>query len=228
MELWRQELYASAYSQEYLAHHGIKGQRWGVRRFQYEDGSLTPEGRARYLKELDKTTRKAASTSSERKQTKSLIKGFDNPIIKDFEENVGMEDVRKRLDKARMEALQKMREGIPEGQKLSEEEARKRLREYGYTMDVLSAAYKEIGREKVKDYLGSVYDKAISETGIDFERAEKLINDYLGFTDGSKEKMSWKSDKLDAKRKKIVTRWGNVVVLKQKDWAALRQKEGDK
>lgn len=31
-----------------LYHHGIKGQKWGVRRYQYEDGSLTPEGRARY------------------------------------------------------------------------------------------------------------------------------------------------------------------------------------
>jgi len=31
-----------------LYHHGIKGQRWGVRRYQNEDGSLTPAGRARY------------------------------------------------------------------------------------------------------------------------------------------------------------------------------------
>ena len=33
---------------EYLSHHGIKGQRWGIRRFQNEDGSLTAEGKARY------------------------------------------------------------------------------------------------------------------------------------------------------------------------------------
>ena len=31
-----------------LQHHGIKGQRWGVRRFQNKDGSLTPAGRRRY------------------------------------------------------------------------------------------------------------------------------------------------------------------------------------
>lgn len=31
-----------------LAHHGIKGQKWGRRRFQNEDGSLTAEGRKRY------------------------------------------------------------------------------------------------------------------------------------------------------------------------------------
>lgn len=31
-----------------LYHHGIKGQRWGIRRFQKKDGSLTPAGKKRY------------------------------------------------------------------------------------------------------------------------------------------------------------------------------------
>lgn len=35
-----------------LYHHGIKGQQWGVRRFQNEDGSLTPEGEKRYSESL--------------------------------------------------------------------------------------------------------------------------------------------------------------------------------
>lgn len=30
-----------------LYHHGIKGQRWGIRRYQNPDGSLTAEGKAR-------------------------------------------------------------------------------------------------------------------------------------------------------------------------------------
>lgn len=34
--------------ENYIQHHGIKGQKWGVRRFQNEDGSLTPEGQRRY------------------------------------------------------------------------------------------------------------------------------------------------------------------------------------
>ena len=32
----------------FLAHHGILGQKWGVRRFQNEDGTLTEEGKKRY------------------------------------------------------------------------------------------------------------------------------------------------------------------------------------
>lgn len=31
-----------------IKHHGIKGQKWGVRRYRNRDGSLTPAGRKRY------------------------------------------------------------------------------------------------------------------------------------------------------------------------------------
>jgi len=33
-----------------LIHHGIKGQKWGVRRYENTDGSLTPAGKKRYDK----------------------------------------------------------------------------------------------------------------------------------------------------------------------------------
>ena len=36
------------FESNYLAHHGILGQKWGVRRYQNPDGSLTSAGRKRY------------------------------------------------------------------------------------------------------------------------------------------------------------------------------------
>ena len=52
-----------------IAHHGIKGQKWGIRRYQNPDGSLTSRGRARYSKEfkkkLDKANEAASKVSNE-------------------------------------------------------------------------------------------------------------------------------------------------------------------
>lgn len=55
-----------------LYHHGIKGMRWGIRRYQNPDGSLTPAGQKRIAKmdarwarkNMDKITNKAKKASS--------------------------------------------------------------------------------------------------------------------------------------------------------------------
>ena len=55
-----------------LCHWGIKGMRWGVRRYQNPDGSLTPAGQKRIAKKdarwarknMDKITNKAKKASS--------------------------------------------------------------------------------------------------------------------------------------------------------------------
>lgn len=46
---------------DYLEHHGIKGQKWGIRRYQNSDGSYTDAGRKRYSKRLEKKVNKSAN-----------------------------------------------------------------------------------------------------------------------------------------------------------------------
>lgn len=38
---------------DFLMHHGIKGMKWGVRRYQNEDGTLTEEGKKKYGQTTD-------------------------------------------------------------------------------------------------------------------------------------------------------------------------------
>lgn len=54
-----------------LIHYGILGQKWGVRRYQNEDGSLTPKGRARLEKKDDKWAKKNSDKITERARKKS-------------------------------------------------------------------------------------------------------------------------------------------------------------
>lgn len=52
--------------QDALCHHGVFGMKWGIRRYQNPDGSLTDEGRKRYLKE-DSDERKALDQAAANK-----------------------------------------------------------------------------------------------------------------------------------------------------------------
>lgn len=42
------EWYVAIDADNYISHHGILGQKWGIRRFQNPDGTLTPAGKRRY------------------------------------------------------------------------------------------------------------------------------------------------------------------------------------
>lgn len=64
-----------------LEHHGIKGQRWGVRRYQNADGSLTSAGKKRYLKEMhrDQTEHFKKQLSREAAKVTSINRnGYDS------------------------------------------------------------------------------------------------------------------------------------------------------
>lgn len=56
----------------YLCHHGITGQKWGVRRYQNKDGSLTPEGRKRLFRAGSKHRAKFADAFEKYREAKKV------------------------------------------------------------------------------------------------------------------------------------------------------------
>lgn len=103
----------------YISHSGIKGQKWGVRRFQNEDGTLTNAGKERYRvpRETIRTAKKDAKEYARAKMyygegagnRRKLIKATVNARSKDpvykaeFEKALAEQDMAKHASKARTE-----------------------------------------------------------------------------------------------------------------------------
>ena len=68
-----------------LYHHGIKGMKWGRRRFQNKNGGLTPAGKKRYAEETSDLRKRYDAAKQKKKQAwKTYSKAYDrtraNPL----------------------------------------------------------------------------------------------------------------------------------------------------
>lgn len=79
-----------------LSHWGIKGMKWGIRRFQNKDGSLTPEGKKRYGdgNELDEQALKDAKERA--------VKSGDPDRIRAYQSEMSNDELRKAIDRVKL------------------------------------------------------------------------------------------------------------------------------
>ena len=116
-----------------LTHHGIKGMKWGDRRFQYKDGSLTDAGRKRYgvgdkddlteTKETKTNSYSVADRSTSLNRNKKRNKKSKNSFEKSrhdrskLETEELIEEAARKKKQEQEEALKKIKEKAEQKQK---------------------------------------------------------------------------------------------------------------
>lgn len=98
-----------------LYHYGILGMRWGVRRYQKKDGTLTNSGKKRYDKEMERlkaeekiiknknqTQSKLEKLEAKRKSVEELKKNLNKPKEKSVKEYSDAE-LRERVNRLQLE-----------------------------------------------------------------------------------------------------------------------------
>lgn len=154
-----------------LSHHGVKGQKWGVRRWQNSDGSWTPEGNARRRKSgiSNKEFSSFAKASSKaKKEYDKLYEKFDN-LKRNNDSNLYYKKISQEEHKKIDGTIEKM---------------------FYNGMDRISNKYNTENRyakfmQKVDDELGSFYEGSFKNKNF-----EKAANDY------DKSKSAATADKL--------------------------------
>ena len=139
-----------------LLHYGIKGMKWGVRRYQNKDGSLTPKGEARY----DRDKRENAAKKKENRIDLSQPdpKRWAKEDL-ELDESTTSKPTPKRMDLSKM-SDKEMRDQI--NRELLE-------RQYNQLFAEVPAAQVSKGREALKTTLevaGSVLAIGSSALGI--------------------------------------------------------------
>lgn len=168
----------------YLAHHGIKGMKWGVRRFRNPDGSLTEAGRKRYSKQLRKTVTGSSSWKEAKSRATSVVGDARSDTTKHLraevkrlakstftKDGISLDETPEYWDAAHAAAkryvdkeLQRIPNAYPEGSR-----ARQKLEEFAYAeygdragMKAARKAYPEVAKAErkfartVDDYLASL------------------------------------------------------------------------
>ena len=166
-----------------LYHHGIKGQRWGVRRYQNADGSLTAAGQKRYDRDI-------RENNAKKNENRAIIDGPDPKrwVTEDLDRSKQVVDAHsdlvKELKKLEQTTTPKPTTKRLDLSKMSDKELRDQInrelleQQYNKLLADTSATQVSKGRTILQDTLdvaGSVL--AITGSALSIALAIKKLND---------------------------------------------------
>lgn len=175
------------YNTDELYHHGIKGMKWGIRRYQNPDGSLTERGRKRYanpdgsLNEKGKKKFGNSVKTAENAGTKSSSGESTDAVKQDQISNMSDSELQARVNRLRNEDAyrdlsKKLGYDTPNTElaaKIVEMEQQKKYLELQRDIDKLTPKRVSKGKQIVDTLVNKVIEPAVTAAG------KKVLEEYL-------------------------------------------------
>lgn len=137
-----------------LYHFGIKGMKWGIRRFQNKNGSLTAAGKKRYQKG-EQTSDEKTSPSSSSSRSKSISELSDAEL----RTRINRLNLEKQYRQLLSEGVSNDTKQVKEGKSFANEIKDRAVK------NVFLPAAEEIGRQIVRSKLAEFSNKAFKFDG---------------------------------------------------------------
>lgn len=137
-----------------LYHFGIKGMKWGIRRFQNKNGSLTAAGKKRYQKG-EQTSDEKTSPSSSSSRSKSISELSDAEL----RTRINRLNLEKQYRQLLSEGVSNDTKQVKEGKSFANEIKDRAVK------NVFLPAAEEIGRQIVRSKLADFSNKAFKFEG---------------------------------------------------------------